>query len=168
MMSVTVSIPLRRVGGRGAFELRLELGEAGANVSAVQQHSTAAALLGYMDEKARSDQELSQERSQHLRYRQDEAPGDEALAGEEDRESVRAAELMGRRVRDIGDEYMAQMYRDPRTSSFIENIVRVDGDSASSAQTAFTHFCEVVNVILQCDECGAGMYVQCLYCSMLT
>ena len=153
-MSVTVSIPLRQAGGRGTLELRLELGEDGASVSAVQQRSTAAALLGFMDEKARSDQELSEESSQHLRYRQDEASG---LAGEEERESVRAAEMMGRRMRDVGDEFMAQMYRDSRTSSFIDDIVRVEANNASAVRTAFTHFCEVVNIILQCDESGAGM-----------
>ncbi|CAI8008396.1 hypothetical protein GBAR_LOCUS5753 [Geodia barretti] len=156
MMSVTVSIPLRQAGGRGTLELRLELGEDGASVSAVQQRSTAAALLGFMDEKARSDQELSEESSQHLRYRQDEASG---LAGEEERESVRAAEMMGRRMRDVGDEFMAQMYRDSRTSSFIDDIVRVEANNASAVRTAFTHFCEVVNIILQCDESGAAQMI---------
>ena len=154
-MLVTASIPLRQVGGRGALELRLELGEDGASVSAVQQRSTAAALLGFMDEKARCDQELSEETSQHLRYRQDEAsPG---LEREEERESVRAAEMMGRRVRDIGDEFMVQMYRDPRTSSFIDDIVTAEARNVSAVQSAFSHFCEVVNIILQCDELGAGI-----------
>ena len=151
---MTVSIPLSRVGGRRALELRLELGEAGASVSAVQQRSTAAALLGFMDEKARSDQELSEENSQHLRYRQDEASGVER---DEERENVRAAEMMGRRVRDIGDEFMVQIYGNPRTSSFIDDIVRADSDNVSAVQRAFSHFCEVVNIILQCDEAGAGI-----------
>lgn len=176
MMSIGLTIPLRRVGTRGVIELRLELGEEADDVTPLQQHSTAAALFGFMDEKARSDLELSQERSQHLRYTQEECSSSSTSSAisasggeqeEEERECVRAAELMGRRVRDIGDEFMEQIYTNPRTSAMIDNIVRQDSrdwggagsqsqSGTSSSNSAFNHFCEVVNIILGRDDVGNG------------
>ena len=152
---MTVCIPLKRLGGRGTTELRLDLGEAGTGVSPVQRHGTAAALLGYMDERARGDLDLSQETAGHLRYRRDEASGGAELEREEERDSVRAAELMGRRVKDIGDEMMEEMYRNPRTSSLIDAMVGRE-ETGSGTQSVFSHFCEAVNIILQCDETGTG------------
>ena len=160
-MTMLVSIPLTQVGGRETHELRLELGEeAGVNVSSVQQRSTAAALLGYFDEKARTDQELSEERTQHLRYRQQDVEAgstSDAAAGEEKdtQTSLKSAELMGRRVRDIGDEFMAQIYQDPRLSSYVDSMVNRSEDK-SATQSAFNHFCEVANILLQCNESGIG------------
>lgn len=157
MSAVWVSIPLRQVGGGGSYELRLELGEAGVNVSSVQQVSTTAALLGYFDEKARTDQELSEERTQYLRYRRDDSEASHVLVEEKaDRESVKSAELMGRRVRDIGDEFMEQMYSNPRMSAMVDAIVTESRDKSAS-QNAFEHFCQAVNVILGCNESGEGI-----------
>ena len=152
-----VSVPLKQVDGGGSYELRLELDEAGASVSSAQQLSTTAALLGYFDEMARTDQELSEERTQFLRYRRDESETGDVLEEEEKeaQESARSAELMGRRVRDIGDEFMVQLYGNPRLSSMVDAMV-TESRERSASKTAFEHFCEAVNILLGCDEFGAG------------
>lgn len=147
-----MSITLKQVDGQRSYELRLDLDEAGVNVSNVQQLSTAAALLGYFDEKARTDQDLSDERMRHLRYRR---AGSDAAERRAEEASVSSAELMGRRIRDIGDEFMAQIYTNPRMTSYVDRIVDGEGEQ-STAQSAFCHFCEVVNILLQCDESGTG------------
>jgi hypothetical protein len=149
-----VSIPLKQVDGHATYQLRLDLGEAAQNVSNVEQHSTTAALLGYLDEKARADEDLSEEHMQNLRYRHDGVSSEARAEGTEHCESVKCAELMGRRLRDIGDEYMWQIYRDPQLSSYVDSMVNESGEK-SAAQNAFEHFCEVVNIVLQCDESGA-------------
>ena len=152
-----MSISVKQVDGPRSYELRLDLGEAGVNVSSMQQRSTAAALLGYFDEKARTDQELSDERTHHLRYRQDaQAGGETTEKGGEQEASVSSAELMGRRIRDIGDEFMARIYTNPRLSSYVDRIVNEE-EGQTDTQGPFEHFCEVVNIVLQCDETGEGI-----------
>ena len=150
-----VSIPLKQVDGRGTYQLRLDLGEAAQQVSRVEQHGTVAAVLGYLDEKARADEDLSEEHMQNLRYRHDSESSEAQVEGTEHRESIKRAELMGRRLRDIGDEFMWQIYRDPQLSSYVDSMVDETGEK-SAAQNAFEHFCEVVGIILQCNESGGG------------
>ena len=148
MMSMSVSIPLKKIDGRATYELRLDLGEAAGSVSSLEQHSTTAALLGFFDEKARTDQDLSEERTQHLRYRRDdETGGERGVEAAERRENIRYAELMGRRLRDIGDEFMMQIYSDPRFSAMVDSMVD-ESEEKSAAQNAFEHFCEVANTVL--------------------
>ena len=159
-MSLLVSIPLEQIGSRDAFELQLDLHEAAEGVTIVQQRSTAAALLGYFDEKARSDRELSEERTQHMRYRQEESDGgtEGSQKEKEQKETVKYAELMGRRIRDIGDEYMDQIYRDPTMGSYVESMV-TPSEEKSAAQNTFEHFCEVANILLECNDYGAGTFL---------
>ena len=158
-MSLLVSIPLEQIGSRDAFELQLDLHEAAEGVTIVQQRSTAAAFLGYFDEKARSDRELSEERTQHMCYRQEESDGGTEGSQEEkeQKETVKYAEIMGRRIRDIGDEYMDQIYRDPTMGSYVESMV-TPSEEKSAAQNTFEHFCEVSNILLECNDYGAGMF----------
>ena len=157
-MSMWVSIPLKKVDGYGTYQLRLDLGDAAQQVSRVEQRSTVAAVLGYLDEKARADEDLSEEHMQSLRYRQDGESSEAQVEGTEHCESIKPAELMGRRLRDIGDEFMSQIYRDPQLSTYVDSMMNETGEK-SAAQNAFEHFCEVVNILLNCDETGAGIYI---------
>lgn len=154
---MSVYISLKQVDGRGIHELQLELSEAAESVSSLEQRSTAAALLGYFDEKARTDQDLGEERTRHLRYRQRDETSEAGEEESERKESVTNAELMGRRVRDIGDEYMDQIYRNPQLGSYVDSMVNETAEK-TAAQNAFEHFCEVASILLDCNDYGAGVY----------
>ena len=151
-MSLSVSIPLKQIGRQDAYELQLELHEANEHVSHVEQRGTTAALLGFLDEKARLDRELSEERTQYMRYRQD---TNEKRAVSSEREAIRHAELFGRKIRDIGDEFMQDMLRDSHIVSFVQDMVE-PSEKKSATETAFDHFCEVVNVLFECNDSGVG------------
>ena len=164
---MSVSIPLKKIDGRATYELRLDLREAEGSVSSLEQHSTAAALLGFFDEKARTDQDLSQELTQHLRYRRDDETGEErGVEAAERQENIKYAELMGRRIRDIGDEFMVQIYRNPRLSALVDSMVDESAEK-SAAQNAYEHFCEVANILLWSNGHEPSKYVLILLCSCM-
>lgn len=151
---MSVSLPLKQIGRQRAYELRLELYEAAEGVSRSEQRSTTAALLGFLDERARTGAELSDEQVQSMRYRQKGEAVDGAISVEE-KETLKCAELVGRRLRDIGDEYMDLLARDTDFVSTVEYCVVGDREK-SAAQRAADHFCEVVNLIFECNEHGVG------------
>lgn len=151
---MSVTLPLKQIGRQKAYELRLELYEAAEGVTRSEQRNTTAALLGFLDERARTSAELSDEQVQSMRYRQKGVVLDEAISVEE-KDTLKNAELVGRRLRDLGDEYMELLTRDTDFASSTEFYVVGDKEK-SAAQRAAEHFCEVVNLVFECNEHGVG------------
>lgn len=151
---MSVSFPLKQIGRQRPYELRLELYEAAEGVSSSEQRTTTAALLGFLDEKARTSVELSDEQVQSMRYSQRGVAVDEGISVEE-KEKLKCAELVGRRLRGIGDEYMELLTREREFASSVEYYV-MGSEEKTAAQRAAQHFCEVVNMVFECNEQGVG------------
>ena len=149
---MSLTVPLKPVGRQGSYEIRLELQEAASGVSRTERRSTTAALLGFLDEKARSDSELSEEHAQSMRYRQ--ADVGETTTSVAEEESLRFAELIGRRVRDIGDEYLDQLTSDPHFVSSVHYLV--EGEVTNQSERASEQFCEMVTSLFEVNEDGVG------------
>ena len=143
---MSVAVPVNQVGTNNTYNLRVDLSEAEGEVRAEYQEETTAALFGYIEEMARTDADLREDEAQLIRLRQ---------CSTANSRQQQNAELVGRRIRNIGDEFMEQFLRDQRMKSIVDECIE-DKDGNPSAQTTYDHFCEVVKLVFECDENGIG------------
>lgn len=163
---MAVSIAVNQIGTGTTFNIQLSVDEETERVSEEEQRDTMAALFGFIDEKARSDMDLREEEETSLRLRQ--VSDSDTASGQKQKQ----AELVGKRIRAIGDEFMAQFLSEPGMKDLVEASME-DTDGNPSPQSTYDHFCAVVKNVFECDVNGiakkitlgriAGVFAYCYY-----
>lgn len=160
---MAVAITVNQVGTQNSVNLQLDLGDAAGKVSTENHVETTAALLGFMDESARTDEDLPEDQAQLIRLK--------GNGGNQHKK----AEMVGRRIQCIADEFIVQFRRDPQMNAIVDECT-VDVDGNPSPQSASQHFFEVVKSVFECDENGVGesnlttvtavLHLNPVYCTM--
>lgn len=140
---MALAITVNQVGTQNSVNLQLDLGDAAGKVSTENHVETTAALLGFMDESARTDEDLPEDQAQLIRLK--------GNGGNQHKK----AEMVGRRIQCIADEFIVQFRRDPQMNAIVDECT-VDVDGNPSPQSASQHFFEVVKRVFECDENGVG------------
>lgn len=143
---MAVSISVNQVGTNNTLDIQLDLGDAADRVTRENQEYTTAALFGFMEERARIDMDLREDEAQHIRLRQVNSTNSDQQSN---------AELVGRRIREMGDEFMILFAKDQDITDMVKQDIE-DSDGTASPQRVFLHFCEVVSDVFDCDENGVG------------
>lgn len=140
----TTALTLQEVVSGKTYDVAV----AETGVSREDEVTTAAALLGFIDEKVRNDTLLRDDQAEKLRLR---------LAGDTDA-SQAEAERVGKRIRDIGDEFIEILRRDAEVEEIVNTIV-TDTDGNETPEMAYNHFCLVVRGVFECGTDGLGKLV---------
>ena len=117
-------------------------------VSREEEVTTAAAFLGFIDEKVRNDVLLTDDQSEKLRLR---------LSGHTNANQAEA-EQVGKRIRDIGDEFIKILRKDAEVEGIVNSIV-ADTDGNETPETAYDHFRMVVRGVFECTADGRGTWM---------
>ena len=137
-MSLAITVVQFRT--QNSVNLQLDLGDAAGQVRDEEHGQTTAAALGFINETARLDEDLSEDQSQTIRL---------SRTSTDEGHDYTDAEDVGKRIVSITNEVMARYHMDPKIRGTAWKI-------AGSAQNAFQHFCEVVKQVFECDEKGVG------------
>lgn len=116
-------------------------------VSHENEVTTAAAFLGFIDEKVRNDSVLRDDQAEKLRLR---LAGDTRVSCHIDE-----AVLVGKRIRDIGDEFLEILRKDAEVESIINSSV-TDMNGNETPEAAYLHFSQVVRGVFGCAADGVG------------
>ena len=116
-------------------------------VSHENEVTTAAAFLGFIDEKVRNDSVLRDDQAEKLRLR---------LAGDAGSSSrIDEAMSVGKRIRDIGDEFIEILRKDAEVEGIINSCV-TDTNGNETPEAAYVHFAQVVRGVFVCGADGVG------------
>ena len=143
---MSLAITVNQVGTQHRVNLQLNLGDTAGQVRDEEHEETTAAALGFMNESARLDEDLSEAQAQSIRLSGISSEGGHNHA---------KAECVGKRIRAIADEFMEHFEKDPKIRDMVDECT-VDAHGNPSTQSAFQHFCEVVMGVFECDENGVG------------
>ena len=143
---MSLAITVNQVGTQHRVNLQLNLGDAAGQVRDEEHEETTAAALGFMNESARLDEDLSEAQAQSIRLSGISSEGGHKHA---------KAECVGKRIRTIADEFMDDFEKDPKIRNIVDECT-VDAHGNPSTQSAFEHFCEVVMGVFECDKNGVG------------
>ena len=141
---MSLAITVVQFGTQNNVNLQLDLGDTAGQVRDEEHRQTTAAALGFINETARLDEDLSEDQSQTIRL---------SRTSSDEGHEYTDAEDVGKRIVSITNELMARYHKDPKIRGTAWNI-------AGSIQNAFQHFCEVVKQVFECDENGVG---ECTY-----
>ena len=140
---MALAITVNQVCTQNRVDLKLDLGDSAGQVNAENHVETTAALLGFMDESARTDEDLPEDQAQLIRLK--------GNGGNRHKK----AELVGKRIQCIADEFIVQFRKDPQMNAIVDECT-VDTHGNPSPQSASQHFFEVVKSVFECDENGVG------------
>ena len=148
LRTMSLAITVNQVGTQNRVSLQLNLGDTVGQVRDEEHEETTAAALGFMNESARLDEDLSEDQAQSIRL-----SGTSSEGGRKHKK----AECVGKRIRTIADEFMEHFEEDPKFRNIVDECT-VDAHGNPSTQSAFEHFCDVVKSVFECDENGIGEY----------